>query len=420
MGIESHRPRLAVLVLIGAVLAAAPVRAQDEATEEDASAADIALSEEAESGSAASDERASVATEETAETESGAATEQDAATEEAPPPPRGPALRFANSFFSWTNAVTFNTFAPGAQLTYDPTYLMTFTLMPRFYLTDTTFLWMSQSVFLELTDSNDGTYNREPLLDDTLLDLRQLARWEGFVIQGQLRLGFPTSKMSQAAGRVMQTGFGLTVTRPFPELAALTISVTGGYRRWWATRNYVATGEPVYGSCESIGGTMPSFCTHAGAVTPARDIVVTGLVMTVMPATGLTLSFSGFYLGIYGEEIADANVPVNGGSVTVSGESPTHWRHFTYFSLAVAYDVLPWLNLQLGIQSSGIAAPIYNPDGSVRSPFNPDTQLFLSTTIGLDALYDQIVGTGEEELSPAERQRRRQGLARREGATSSF
>lgn len=339
--------------------------------------------------------------------------------EEAPAPARGPALRFANSFFSWSNAVTFNTFVPEAQLTHDPTWVMSFNLTPRFYLTDTTFLWLNQGLFLELTDSNDGTYNREPLLDDTLLDLRQLLRWEGFVFQGQIRLGVPASKASQAAGRVLQTGLGLTVTRPFPELAALTVSVTGGYRRWWATRNYVATGEPVYASCEQLAGGAPSFCTHAGGATPARDIVITGLVMSVMPAPGLTVSFQGFYLGLVGDDVATADVPINGGTTTIVDDSPTHWRHFTYFALAVGYDVLPWLNLSLGVQSSGLAAPLYNPDGSVRSPFNPDTQVFLTTTLGLDGLYDELFGAREEELTPEERQRRRQGLASR-GSSAAF
>jgi hypothetical protein len=401
---------LGLAVLLGT---AAPAGAQDE---EQATSTEQGSGEGEPTIAATATPEAATAAPTEAEEAEGAATDEPA--EEAPPPPRGPALRFANSFFTWTNAVTANTFAPGAQLTYDPTYVMSFSLTPRFYLTDSTFLWLSQGLSIELTDTNDGTYNREPLLDDTLLDLRQLVRWEGFVFQGQVRLGFPLSKASQAAGRVMQTGFGLTVTRPFPELAAFTVSLTGGYRRWWATRNYAATAEPVYASCEQLAGAMPSFCTHAGAGTPARDIVVAGAVLSIMPAPGLTVAASGFYLGLYGEEIATTNVPINGGGITVVDDSPTHWRHFTYFSLAVAYDVLPWLNLQLGVQNSGVAAPLYNPDGSVRSPFNVDTQIFLSTTVGLDALYDQLVGTGDEELSPAERQRRRQGLAQRGGTTT--
>jgi hypothetical protein len=123
----------------------------------------------------------------------------------------------------------------------------------------------------------------------------------------------------------------------------------------------------------------------------------------------------------YGEELAPADVAINGGNVTLEDESATHWRAFTYFSLAVGYDVLPWLNLQLGVQNAANVAPLYNPDGSVRSPFTADTQVFLTTTIGLDGLYQEIFsGDDGDGLTPEERQRRRQGLASRGRATSSF
>jgi hypothetical protein len=88
------------------------------------------------------------------------------------------------------------------------------------------------------------------------------------------------------------------------------------------------------------------------------------------------------------------------------------WRWFTYYTLAVAYDVQPWLNLQLGVANAAFLAPFFNDDGSVRSPFNPDTQVYLSTTITLDGLYETLTAGAEEDgLTPEERQRRRQGLA---------
>ncbi|MFK7987651.1 MAG: hypothetical protein AB8I08_16660 [Sandaracinaceae bacterium] len=336
------------------------------------------------------------------------------------PAPSGPALTFANSFFGFTNAVTAHTFSPDAQLTYDPTYVMNFSLTPRFYLTDTTFLWLNQAMSVELTDSNTGTYNREPLLSDTLLDLRQLLIWEGFVFQGQLRLGFPLSKASQSAGRVLQTGLGLTVARPFPELASLTFAATVGYRRWWATRNVPATGAPYPGNCTQPEPGQPPVCTQASGQTTARDILLAGLTTTIAPVPGLTVSLSAFYMAAYGHELSPADVPINGGSNTIGDDSATHWRPFTYFALAVGYDVLPWLNLQLGVQNAGVVAPLYSPDGSVRSPFTADTQVFLTTTLGLDAIVNEVTGSGEDDgLTPEERQRRRQGLARN-GGNASF
>ena len=331
-------------------------------------------------------------------------------------PHAGPELSFANSFFTWTNGVTLHTFAPGAQLSYDPTFEMSFAVMPRFYLTDTTFLWLNQSMDLELTDTNGGSHNREPLLSDTLLDLRQLVTFEGFVFQGQARLGFPLSKASQAAGRVLQTGLGLTITRPFPEAADFTVAATIGYRRWWATRNVANAEEQYTGSCFSPEPGQPPICSQAGGATTARDILIAGLTLSVSPYPGLSVSAGGFTMSAYGHEVSSGDVSINGGQVQLTDDSPTHWRPYTYFSLSVAYDVSPWLNLQLGVQNAAVAAPLYNPDGSVRSPFTADTQVFLTTTLGLDSLYGEISGGGgDDDLTPEERQRRRDGLASTEG-----
>lgn len=397
MGLSNHKTRLTALGLV-LLASALPGAAAAQDTDE---AADRTAGPEAD-----------------AEAEPGA--EQAADPEPETSRPAGPQLTFANSFFSYSNAVTVHTFAPGAQLSYDPTWMMTANLTPRFYLTDTTFLWLNQTVSLELTDTNTGTYNREPLLADTLLDLRQLVGWEGFVFQGQLRLGFPLSKASQAAGRILQTGAGVTIARPFPELAGFTVAASVAYRRWWATRNVPATGQPYPGNCFSPSPGAPPECQQASGQTTARDILLAGLTLNVAPLPGLTVSASGFYFAAYGHELADAQVPINGGAETIEDESVTHWRPFTYFSLAVAYDVLPWLNLQLGIQNSGSVAPLYDPDGSVRSPFTADTQVYLTTTFGLDALYGEIAGAGsEDDLTPEERQRRRQGLARN-GGSSAF
>ena len=93
---------------------------------------------------------------------------------------------------------------------------------------------------------------------------------------------------------------------------------------------------------------------------------------------------------------------------------------WTYFSLAVAYDVTPWLNLQLGIQNANSVAPLFDPSGNVQSPFGPATQVFLSTTIGLDSFVNEVFGSEEDDgLTPQERQRRRQGLAST-GGRSAF
>ncbi|MBZ0122203.1 MAG: hypothetical protein K8H88_34735, partial [Sandaracinaceae bacterium] len=276
-----------------------------------------------------------------------------------------------------------------------------------------------QTLGLELTDSNDTTYNHEPQLWDTLIDLRQLLMWEGFVFQGQARIAFPTSKASQSASRVLQTGLGLTVTRVVPEAWGLTVAGTFGYRRWWATSNVSRTASPYPGNCfQPSPGEVP-VCTQAGAQSTDRDIFIAGLSVTITPIGALSINLSGFYFATYGHELATGVVPINGGTIDVADGSPTHWRAFTYFSLAVGYDFLPWLNVQLGVQNSNNGATLYAPDGSVRAPFSYDTQVFLSGTIAIDGIYTELAGSDDAGLTPEERQRRRQGLAR-SGASNAM
>lgn len=409
--------------------AAEPEEAPVEATGDPVGAEGAETPTASEGDENESEERAEEAVEENAgeaveeNAEDASASEEGAAT---PPPRRGPALTFANSFFSYTNEVTFNSFAPGGQLSYNPYWAMSFSITPRFYLTDATFLWLNQGLSIELTDSDWTATNHEPVLTDTTLDLRHNFLWEGFVIQPHARLVFPLSKTSQSARRIVQTGLGVSITRPFPELASFTVSGSLGYRRWWSAATapqYAPGAAPDYRTldgetyCEAGTRSTP-LCTQAGSSTTARDVIVAGLVFTVMPISGLTVQLAGFYIGMYGHEVGEAHLSVGGRDVVLVDDSPTHWRHFTSLSFAVGYDVLPYLNLSLGVQNGAGAAPLWNPDGSVRSPFNPDTQVFLTATVGIDALVNQLVSSEEEDgLTPEERQRRRQGLAQRDSAT---
>ena len=45
-----------------------------------------------------------------------------------------------------------------------------------------------------------------------------------------------------------------------------------------------------------------------------------------------------------------------------------------------------------------------------------DTQAFLSATFSVDGIYNELFGAHEEELTPEERQRRRQGLAQNDNS----
>lgn len=348
-----------------------------------------------------------------------AAPAEEEEEEEAAPPTQ---LPFRNSFFDWNHAVTFNSFVRDGQLSYNPYYAQTFSLTPRWYVGPQSFFWASQSLGVELTESDSDVYLRDPQLSDTLLDFRQVLPWEGFVFIGSARLGFPVSKASQAAQRYLQTGLGLQVVRPIPE-AFLTLAASFGYRRWWAGSNVVRSGQPLPSYCpgpQSAGSGAPEeaggvFCDQAGSVSTSRDILVSGLTVTFAYET-ISVAAQFLFVNQYAHELAPAEVMVDTSPepIVLQDTSRTHWRNGTYFTLALTYQPLPWFSATVGFQNAGNVAPAYNDDGSIRSIFNPDSQVYVSTTFQLDAIYTELAGSGDDGLSPEERQRRRQGLSRRD------
>ena len=387
-----------------------------EATEEAAPEATTLASPTAEGEQSAE----STTTDTTAQPADAAA--QEAAAEEAQAE-REP-LAWRNSFFTWTMGGTLNTFVPDAQPTYNPTYYWSFNLAPRWYLDPRTFFFLSQSGSIELTDDDFWHANREFQLSDTIVELRHTIQAEGFIFIPAVRVTVPTSMISQAAQRYLNTGVGLTAVRVIPEAAGLTIALSGSYRHWWSDGIQGLTDMSEYPNRCAGGGGADS-CPGYGLVN-ATERVLTALTVNVTPVSGLTLTFQGVYVGDYVPTLAPASLPASevvtaqaGGNV-IPARDETRWRHFTYFTLAVAYDILPWFNLSLGVANSSVLAPLFNDDGSVRSPFNPDTNWYLSASFQLDGIYEAIVGGEDDGLTPEQRQRRRQGLSRRTGVGAVF
>jgi hypothetical protein len=361
-----------------------------------------------------------------------AAPAEDDASADEPAAPAPAPLAWRNSFFSWTQGLSFNSLTRDGQQTYDPNYYWAFSLIPRWYLEPRLFLVASLGVSYELTDSNFDTYNREVALSDGLIELRYTAPVDRFVFIPAVRLTFPTSKASQAAQRYFNTGIGLTTVLQIPEFLGSNLALGLAYRRWWAGSNVsLAMGDTLgaYASTDpaagfqrlaNAGGSLLSGTDSMGGPSNAADRILTALTFNMAPAPGLTLTLQGLWIWdrVYDNPDAflscDRVLTTTCDSTLLVEQSADQWRWrwFTYYTLAAAYDVQPWLNLQLGVANAAFLAPFFNDDGSVRSPFNPDTQVYLSTTITLDGLYETLTAGSEDDgLSPEERQRRRQGLA---------
>ena len=209
----------------------------------------------------------------------------------------------------------------------------------------------------------------------------------------------------------------------------MTLAAGFAYRRWWAGsattlfQGQCATAANPMASAgegELAGGFQQLDNNLCQGVSPNEaDRLLASITINVTPFEGFTVSLSGawvwsqaFRLGDYSYDERGVITPVASGGIP---DTSNHWRNFTSYSLSIAYDILPWFNLSLGVSNSTNLEPLYADDGSVRSPFNPNTQATLTAQFTLDGIYEELFANTEDDgLTPEERQRRRQGLAQRD------
>ncbi len=364
--------------------------------------------------------------------------------ESAGPPP----LPWRNSFFGWTNQVSANTFYPAGQLSYQPLYMQSFYFIPRWYITDSGWISLYLNANVQLTNLSGGSqdagtaYNRDPLLWDFYVSYNQPIPWEGFVFLPSVSIRLPMSKASQVAQNYLGLSAGLSIFRTFDILGSqLTLIAGASYTGFISGSNVTQVGAPQPDLCS--GGTGPQNAAGAAGFTPgavplganassimcdqlggysATNQYAVGSVSFLETIGEFSFGASFAIFAMQGAPLAAANIPVETSAqpLVIPDNSRTHWRDSTSFGAFIGYQFLPWLQVQLGIQNARYNAPAYNPNGSIRNPIiNPDTQFQLSFNMQLDEMYTEIVGTGED-LTPEERQRRRQGLASRQRSGGTF
>jgi hypothetical protein len=350
---------------------------------------------------------------------------EEPAAEEAPPAAAPPApLPWRNSFLSLTPGATANTFCPGCQLSYNPTVTTGLAISPRWYFTPRTFLLMNFGLNIEWTDTDFNALNREVLIGDPNFELRHTLIWEGFVFQLRGRVAIPASRASLAARRILQLGAGANIIRPIPEIGLTVVGVVQ-YRHWLASSNVpLANGGGNEQACTVIGGTFDPVtftenlpCDQFGGPTSTRGTFVYGAAAIWAPLPGFNVTGSAFWLTNQGFGLQETNIASEIDTASPDEEilladDQTHIRNLVAYSISLGYEVLPWMQLSVGISNAAGLGFFFNPGGGVRSPFSPDTQLFVNAQFQLDAIYEQVAGSGEDDgLTPEERQRRRQGLA---------
>ena len=350
---------------------------------------------------AASAEEEEAEADATATAAASAAPVDEAAEPEAPKP-----LPWRNSIFSLDQALSVNTLVPSETLSANPSYSWFATLRPRWYLNDTVFVAVQQTLSIEWTDTDGRVRNREPVLLDTNVDLiwnnaasipLGIGDWS---INPGLRLVLPLSIQSRA--QEMYFGLGPSVATRLPIADVMKGLLLGLNARY--THNFQGTNGTTTESsypCFQLDGAQTR-CSSTGGPSSDSDSLIATLFASLSPLDDMTLDMSFTWWWRFGHELADAKVPVDSapnGYIVVEDGSDTHMRLATSFSVGASYNIVSWFNLAFTVNtfSSEFAA-----DGSRRNPFFNvyDTTLDLTATVVLDQFYTSTFGAESGGSTP--------------------
>ena len=329
--------------------------------------------------------------------------DMDAADEDDAVDDEGPKLPWRNSLFTFDQSLNAYAFSESSQLTYNPTYVWAFGLRPRWYLSDDVFLRLRQDLDVELTDADARAQNQELWLYDTQIDINhsKLAEFFDTTASAGARVYLPLSQTSQARNRVFGGAAYGSLDRPLKEIYE-DLSVTAGLTllHWFATSNITSVDDPYPCHVLDSGSNSQRVCGQTGGASNIANEIRFSLAATVEPIERLSASIGMLWWWQDAYSLADATVGVDsapGGTVTLADASDTHWRNNTWFTVDVGYDFTDWINGSLGL---GTLTGQLDPDGTGRNPFfNVDTQLSLTATVTLDALYTELQA---DEVASAE------------------
>jgi len=317
------------------------------------------------------------------------AEEEESADDSGPSTPWG-------ASFTWNQAFSAYTLAPNAQLSYNPTYSWNFALAPSYTFADQDLtLSLAASMSVELTDSDATATRREIWINDTSVSATYTGVPEvgGFSFTPTASLVIPTSRSSLAATRIAGTGLSLSTARSF---GPVSLSLAGSYSHWFARQN-VATTESDYG-CHIIdpSGNVSPVCNQIPGYSSTRDTATASLAVSYAPTDNLSLSTSFAMVWAFGHPLADAcfDTLSSDEPVCLGDGSPTHLRGLTSFSLGAGYTLTDYLSATLAMSTT---SPQLDTDGSYEMPlFNERTQVSLSATLDIDALYRRSASGGDD------------------------
>ena len=289
------------------------------------------------------------------------------------------------SEFVYRNVFSAISLDRSADLTYNPSYAMSFSFRPSWWFSDHLYVRANLDLVRELTEADETSFQNETLLGD-------LALTAGYApvvtipvvdiaVSADILFRIPTSKVSQARSLALGIGPGVRLSRSFDLLSGLSV----GYSlRAMPLIHQSTTAEletPLIPGCSASDGGCDAYL-HTG-VRNAQFRLQQLFYVTARLLDWLSLSTTyGLWIDwLYPIDIDDPRIS--------HGEiEPQDRRYASVWEVEVLFSPMPAMQIGVGTSTLG---PQLAPDSSYYNPFyNRYTTIFVDLHLDVAGLISQI------------------------------
>lgn len=298
------------------------------------------------------------------------------------------------SIVTYRNAVTTLTLDPGAELTYDPTYVMSVGVRPRWWFTGELFAQLEIEFARELTEANDTTYAGETLVGDlrARFGASRFATIPGVGIDlsADIELLAPTSKVAQAASIYLGLSPGVSLSRTFDLLEGLNLSYgfrfTKFFNRYTTTQREASLIDHM-GACTGSSGGCGAYWNLGQRNVSWRLTNAFDLGFDPLRWLGARATFAVLTDFLY--EATETRE-----DVSYEPQRSTDNRHALFYELEIYATPIPALEIGIGLSTLN---PQLAPDSKHYAPFfNRYSVLYLDIRLDIAGLVSQLTPADEE------------------------
>ncbi|MEO7094933.1 MAG: hypothetical protein ABI175_16865, partial [Polyangiales bacterium] len=319
-----------------------------------------------------------------------------------------PRNRFAGSIFLFDQSMTVNSFHKNAQASYQPLYELW--ISPRIYYSP----WEGVKFgarfdfFKEMFTNHEETTDRhetrvgDPWLTAsfsrpmTFINRHPATRWAVGIVAK-----LPFSKESRADGQYLSIGPTASATVGFPLRGLdatwfpdMSFGLSAQYQHAF-TRATTPTGRDFGVPGQDLEGNA-RINDQVRSQTLVGDSLIFALSGTLNITPKFNFSMSYLFIERFSHEPTDATFR---GRVVERSPNDTRLRQLSWFIASLNYDPIKELEVSLGYYNLNTTV---GPNGQYRSPFtSPEARVFLSLTVNLDVLYEDLRHREPTKTQPA-------------------